>query len=238
MSDTDRSPRRRRRLPSRPDLAALRVAGVDEVGRGCLAGPVYAAAVILDRGHGLRGLDDSKALDVARREALAPKIEARAVAWAIGIATREEIDQINILRASLLAMSRAVEQLLPTAEHCLIDGNMLPQLSCPAETLIGGDGLHPAIMAASILAKVARDRAMAEYDALYPGYGFATHKGYATPAHRAALRELGPSPLHRMSFAPCRAADGSGAIVDLFDALDDGEIAFEAGLEPAAGMPA
>jgi ribonuclease HII len=178
-------------------------AGLDEAGRGCLAGPVYAAAVILPAGHGLAGLNDSKKLSPARRERLFDEIQKVAVAWAIASATPAEIDRINILRASLLAMRRATEALKPAATRCLVDGNQMPELPCPGETVIGGDALHPCIMAASILAKVARDRQMLALDLAHPGYGFAQHKGYGTAAHLAALRRLGPSPVHRMSFAPC-----------------------------------
>lgn len=181
------------------------VAGVDEAGRGCLAGPVYAAAVILDPGHGIRGLDDSKKLKAAERDALFDKIQRRARAFAIARAELHEIETLNILHASMLAMQRAVSQLQPTPQLCLIDGNRLPrELPCPGQAVIGGDGLHAAIMAASILAKVARDREMQRLDVEYPGYGFARHKGYGTPDHLSALRRLGLSPLHRLGFAPCQ----------------------------------
>lgn len=182
------------------------IAGVDEAGRGCLAGPVYAAAVILPARCGLAGLDDSKKLGAGRREVLFEPICEQALAWAIAWASPLEIDRINILQASLLAMRRAVEALQPQPGHCLIDGNQLPQLRCSAEAVIGGDGLHPNIMAASILAKVARDREMLRLDAHFPGYGFAQHKGYGTGLHLQALRHLGPSMQHRMSFAPCAQA--------------------------------
>jgi ribonuclease HII len=185
-----------------PVPAAL-TAGVDEVGRGCLAGPVYAAAVILPQRHGLIGLADSKQLSAERREALAPKIRRRALAWAIGIATVEEIDRINILQATFLAMARAVQALSLRPELCLVDGNQVPQLGCPVRTVVGGDATVRAIMAASIIAKVARDAELARLDAEYPQYGFARHKGYATPEHREALRLHGPCAIHRMSFAPC-----------------------------------
>ena len=181
------------------------VAGVDEAGRGCLAGPVYAAAVILDPGHGIRGLDDSKKLKAAERDALFDKIQRRARAFAIARAELHEIETLNILHASMLAMQRAVSQLQPTPQLCLIDGNRLPRdLPCPGQAVVGGDGLHAAIMAASILAKVARDREMQRLDVEYPGYGFARHKGYGTPDHLSALRRLGLSPLHRLGFAPCQ----------------------------------
>ncbi|HUP92081.1 MAG TPA: ribonuclease HII [Solimonas sp.] len=188
--------------PSRPTL----IAGIDEAGRGCLAGPVYAGAVILGKVR-IRGLDDSKKLLPERREELFEKIQRRALAWAVGIATVEEVDRINILRASLLAMARAVAALHTAPEEAWVDGNQPPTLPCRIRMVIGGDGLHPCIMAASIVAKVARDREMRRLDSEFPGYGFAQHKGYATPEHRQALRVLGPSTMHRMSFAPCAQAD-------------------------------
>jgi len=181
-------------------------AGVDEVGRGCLAGPVYAAAVILPDHHGIVGLRDSKQLTAARRERLAPQIQAGALAWAIGIATVEEIDRINILRATFLAMARAVQALGLRPALCLVDGNQVPQLGCEVRAVIGGDATVESIMAASIVAKVARDAALVQMDARYPGYGLARHKGYGTPQHLGALRTLGPSREHRMSFAPCAQA--------------------------------
>ena len=181
-------------------------AGVDEVGRGCLAGPVYAAAVILPEHHGIVGLRDSKQLTAARRERLAPQIQAGALAWAIGIATVEEIDRINILRATFLAMARAVQALSLSPALCLVDGNQVPQLGCAVRAVIGGDATVESIMAASIVAKVARDAALVQMDERYPGYGLARHKGYGTPQHLGALRELGPSREHRMSFAPCAQA--------------------------------
>lgn len=181
------------------------VAGVDEAGRGCLAGPVHAAAVILHPARPIAGLNDSKRLSAAQRERLFPIIVRDAAAWAVASASVEEIDRLNILRASLLAMHRAVSALVPAATHCLVDGNVLPPgLPCSAETVVGGDGLHTSIMAASILAKVSRDRALQALDAQHPGFGFARHKGYGTAEHLAALRRLGPSRAHRMSFAPCR----------------------------------
>jgi len=181
-------------------------AGVDEVGRGCLAGPVYAAAVILPDHHGIIGLRDSKQLTAARRERLAPQIQGRALAWAIGIATVEEIDRINILRATFLAMARAVQALSLRPALCLVDGNQVPELGCEVRTIVGGDATVESIMAASIVAKVARDAALVQLDACYPGYGLARHKGYGTPQHLGALRALGPSKEHRMSFAPCAQA--------------------------------
>lgn len=179
------------------------VAGVDEAGRGCLAGAVYAAAVILPPGHGLRGLNDSKQLSERAREALYDPIREVALSWAIGAASVEEIDRLNILRASLLAMGRAVEALRPAATHCMVDGNRLPALPCTAQAIVSGDALHPNIMAASILAKVTRDRELRRLDGEHPGYGLAQHKGYGTPAHLEALKRLGPSPVHRRSFRPC-----------------------------------
>jgi ribonuclease HII len=176
-------------------------AGVDEAGRGCLAGPVYAAAVIM--GAPIPGLRDSKQLAPARRERLFDQIHARAQAVAIARAEVEEIDRLNILQASLLAMRRAVAALKMLPAHALVDGNQCPGLACATTLVVGGDALHPQIMAASILAKVARDREMQRLDADFPGYGLAVHKGYGTPVHLAALRRLGPSPIHRMSFAPC-----------------------------------
>lgn len=185
---------------------SLRIAGVDEAGRGPLAGPVAVAAVILDPSRPIAGLGDSKALSEARRDALEPLIRAHALAWHVEWVSAAEIDRLNILRATLEGMARAVKALTPGAERALIDGNRLPPgLPCPAEALVKGDAREPAIMAASILAKVARDRLMRELDALHPGYGFAMHKGYPTPAHLENLRRLGPCSEHRRSFAPVRA---------------------------------
>ncbi len=180
------------------------VAGVDEVGRGPLAGPVVAAAVILDPLRPIDGLADSKKLSEARREALAPVIREHALVWALGRAEVEEIDALNILHASLLAMRRAVLALATAPEFALIDGNRCPELPCPAEAVVKGDSRVAAISAASILAKVARDREMVELDAVYPGYGLAGHKGYPSPAHLDALARLGVTPIHRRSFAPVR----------------------------------
>lgn len=181
-------------------------AGVDEVGRGPLAGPVVAAAVILDPAAPIDGLADSKRLSERRREALAETIRERALAWALGRAEAAEIDAMNILQAALLAMRRAVEALEPAPAHALVDGNRCPELPCPAEPVVKGDASVPAISAASILAKVVRDREMAEMDQRYPGYGFAGHKGYPSRAHLEALVRLGPCPQHRRSFAPVRRA--------------------------------
>ncbi len=184
------------------------VAGVDEVGRGPLAGPVIAAAVIL-RGTVPDGLRDSKKLTARRRAALADEIRATALAWSLGRAEVAEIDELNILRASHLAMQRAVAGLSSRPEAVLVDGNLLPSLPLPAVAVVKGDDRIPEISAASIIAKVARDEEMASLAAVYPGYGFERHKGYATAEHLAALARLGPSPEHRLSFAPCRCAAGA-----------------------------
>jgi len=180
------------------------IAGVDEAGRGPLAGPVLAAAVVLDPRRPIAGLDDSKKLSEHRRELLDREIRGRALYWALGRAEAEEIDRLNILQASLLAMRRAVEGLGVLPELVLVDGNRAPELACSVRTVIGGDASEPAISAASILAKVARDKELRDLDQQYPGYGLARHKGYPTAAHLRALAELGPSPVHRRSFAPVR----------------------------------
>jgi ribonuclease HII len=183
-----------------------RVAGVDEAGRGPLAGPVTVAAVILDPLRPIDGLNDSKKLSEARREALYPLIVERALAWHIAFVEATEIDDLNILQATLTGMRRALEALSPSATFARIDGNRLPKgLPCPAEALVGGDAIEPAIMAASILAKVARDRHMRELHAQYPHYGFDRHKGYPSPVHLDALKAHGPCPEHRRSYAPVRA---------------------------------
>lgn len=184
--------------------AKVLVAGVDEAGRGPLAGPVVAAAVILAEPAGIRGLKDSKMLAPERREQLAARIRARAVAFGLGMADAEEIDAVNILRASLLAMSRAVAALGVVPRQVVVDGNHAPEVACDCRAVVGGDRTIKAISAASILAKVARDAMMTALDRDYPEYGFARHKGYATAAHRAALARYGPSPVHRRSFAPVR----------------------------------
>jgi ribonuclease HII len=185
------------------------VAGVDEAGMAPLAGPVVAAAVILERGYRLRGLDDSKKiLDSARREELAAEVKARAVAWAVGIAEVEEIDRINIYHAGLLAMDRAVASLAREPHFVLVDARKLPRCSLPQRGIVGGDGLSMSIAAASVIAKTTRDGLMSELDTRYPGYGLASHKGYPTPEHQRALRELGATPIHRRSFAPVREALG------------------------------
>jgi ribonuclease HII len=181
---------------------AVFIAGVDEVGRGPLAGPVVTAAVILDPDNPIAGLADSKKLTEKHREKLEPLIKQQALAWAVGRAEADEIDQINILQATLLAMKRAVESLSLIPHHVLVDGIHAPQLAYPVTTVIKGDQSEPAIAAASILAKVARDREMVAMDTLYPGYGFAKHKGYPTKQHQQALIELGPTEIHRRSFRP------------------------------------
>jgi ribonuclease HII len=183
---------------------SIKIAGVDEVGRGPLAGPVVAGAVILDPRRQIKGLADSKKLSENRRNVLDIIIRENALAWSIARAEVEEIDQINILQASLLAMQRAVESLAIYPSHALIDGNRCPQLACTAEAIVGGDSSEPAISAASIIAKVARDREMVQLDLQYPGYGLAKHKGYPTKAHLQALQEHGVTPIHRRSFGPVR----------------------------------
>lgn len=185
-------------------MSAL-ICGVDEAGRGPLAGPVVTAAVILDPTRPIAGLADSKLLDAPERERLALLIRARARCWAIAEASAAEIDEHNIRQATLIAMARAVAGLALTPDEALIDGNALPRLSVPARAIVHGDALVAEISAASILAKVHRDGLMVAMDLRFPGYGFAQHKGYPTPAHRAALHARGPCPEHRRSFAPVRA---------------------------------
>jgi ribonuclease HII len=180
------------------------VCGVDEAGRGPLAGPVYAAAVILGPGVRLRGLADSKMLTPDARESLRARIERRASAWAVASASVEEIDGLNILQATLLAMRRAVEQLRCLPAEVLVDGLHCPPLHCPVRPVVRGDATIKEISAASILAKTARDRYMIELDRTYPQYGFAQHKGYSTPEHLDALRRHGACPHHRQTFAPVR----------------------------------
>jgi len=181
------------------------VAGVDEVGRGPLAGDVVAAAVILDPARPIAGLRDSKKLSATRREQLAELIKAQALAWSVARASVAEIDELNILQASLLAMHRAVQGLDPQPFYVLVDGNRLPRWNYASEAVVKGDDRVAAIAAASILAKVQRDGELLELEKQYPGYGFAAHKGYPTPAHLTALQTLGVSPVHRRSFAPVRA---------------------------------
>lgn len=183
----------------------LLIAGVDEAGRGPLAGPVVAAAVILDPARPIPGLADSKQLSPLRRDDLARRIRHQALAWALGSASVEEIDHLNILGATLLAMHRAVAGLHPAPSRVLVDGCHCPLLEQPVQALVGGDRTEAAISAASILAKVARDEEMRDLDGRYPGYGFIRHKGYPTPEHLSALSRLGVTGIHRRTFAPVRA---------------------------------
>jgi ribonuclease HII len=194
-------------------VAKLVVCGVDEAGRGPLAGPVYAAAVILNPARRVNGLADSKVLAPERRELLAGRIKERAVAWAVAVASVQEIDSLNIFQATLLAMRRAVEQLQTVPEEVWIDGTHCPTLACRARAIVDGDAKHAVISAASILAKTARDAEMAALHERFPEYGFDKHKGYSTPEHLAALRRLGPCEIHRRSFAPVRERAQS----DLFE---------------------
>lgn len=188
---------------NKPDARVL-MAGVDEAGRGPLAGPVFAAAVMLDGARPIDGLADSKVLSASQREELAVLIRERSLCWAVGRAEVEEIDRINILQASLLAMKRAVTALRLRPHLVMVDGNQPPALECRVQTVVRGDVLVPAISAASILAKVARDDVMRELDRRFPGYGFSCHKGYTTSRHLEALERLGACPVHRRSFAPVR----------------------------------
>ena len=188
------------------------IAGVDEAGRGPLAGPVYAAAVILDPDRPIAGLRDSKLLSAGRREHLAMEIRERSLAWAVAYADVEEIDALNILQATLVAMRRAVDALSPAPMQALVDGNRLPRLSCSARAIVKGDRVIPAISAASILAKTARDALLLQMDGLYPEYGFAHNKGYGTPEHLAALERHGPCPAHRRSFAPVARARNAASL--------------------------
>jgi len=181
-------------------------AGIDEVGIGPLAGPVVAAAVLLDAECPISELADSKAVTPIRREALAAAIREQALSWGLGWASVEEIDALNVLRASHLAMQRACRQLAITPEMVIVDGNKTPRFPVPSIAVIKGDQLVPQISAASILAKVARDKAMVQLDDYFPGYGFAKHKGYPTKQHLAALAQLGATPVHRRTFAPVRDA--------------------------------
>lgn len=190
------------------------VCGVDEVGRGPLCGAVVTAAVILDPARPILGLNDSKKLTHARREALYEEIIEKALSWHIARAEVDEIDRLNILHATLLAMQRAVGGLHITPRHAMIDGNRCPQLPMPASAVIQGDARVPSIAAASILAKVSRDREMSAFELIYPGYGIGGHKGYPTPVHLEALARLGPTPIHRRSFAPVRAAYAARARLD------------------------
>ena len=181
------------------------VCGVDEAGRGPWAGPVSAAAVILNPDDLPEGVDDSKVLTAERREALEIEIKARAVAWGVGFASVEEIAELNILHATGLAMCRAIEAMAVQPVAALVDGNYRFKLPCDVQTVVGGDGLSLSIAAASILAKTARDRLMIDLDGVYPGYGFASHKGYNAPVHQDALKRLGPCPAHRRAWAPIKA---------------------------------
>jgi ribonuclease HII len=186
------------------DYAGEHLAGIDEVGRGPLVGSVVAAAVILDPARPIEGLTDSKALSARRREALDQAIRAKALAFAVAEASAAEVDALNIYHATHLAMRRAIDALVPAAEYLLVDGNRLPGHHIPGQAVVKGDARHPAIAAASILAKVARDAQMRELDARHPDYGFARHKGYPTREHLAALERHGPLPEHRRSFGPVK----------------------------------
>ena len=178
------------------------IAGVDEAGRGPLAGPVIAAAVILDYNRPIQGLADSKKLSAKKREHLAVEIREKSLAWAIGRVDHGEIDRINILQASLLAMKIAIEGLKVIPDHVMVDGNQCPRINCSVEAVVRGDQTVQAISAASILAKIARDEEMMSMDVVYPGYGFASHKGYPTSEHLSALEKLGICAIHRLTFAP------------------------------------
>lgn len=186
------------------DYTGQRLAGVDEVGRGPLVGAVVAAAVILDPARPIAGLNDSKALSAKRRQSLDGEIRERALAFAVAEASPAEVDELNIYHATHLAMRRAIDALSPAAEYLLVDGNRLPGHPLPGQAVVKGDARHPAIAAASILAKVARDAQMLALDGRHPDYGFARHKGYPTREHLAALERLGPLPEHRRSFAPVK----------------------------------
>ena len=204
------------------------VCGVDEAGRGPWAGPVSAGAVILNPKKPIKGLDDSKKLSAKAREALEGEIKARAIAWGVGFASVTEIAQLNILHATGLAMRRAVEALAVAPRHALVDGNYPFKLPCQVTTVVGGDAKSKSIAAASILAKVARDRLMVEMDGLYPGYGFASHKGYRAPVHAEALLTLGPCEIHRMAWGPVKLAlMGKDPLKAFEDARQD-ELPFDA----------
>lgn len=198
----------------------MRVCGVDEAGRGPLAGPVFAAAVILDPLRPIAGLDDSKKLTERKRERLAIEIRAKAVAWAVGVASVEEIDRVNILQATLLAMQRAVAGLAVLPSEILVDGNRLPAFDFPARAIVGGDALVAEISAASILAKTLRDAEMLRLHAIAPQYGLDRHKGYGTAVHLAALRRYGAAEFHRRSFAPVREVLASCACSTPSDGSD------------------
>lgn len=204
LAGVDRNARRLKPLRRPPPLKGLLICGVDEAGRGPLAGPVYAAAVVLNPSRPIRGLDDSKKLSANRRERLAVKIQTDALAFGVASASVEEIDRINILQATLLAMRRAVEKLLVVPDEVWVDGNQAPLLQYTTRAIIKGDAQVAAISAASILAKSARDRELVGLARSYPGYAFEKHKGYATQLHLAKIRELGACPAHRRSFAPVK----------------------------------
>lgn len=194
-----------------------RIGGVDEAGMAPLAGPVVAAACILPRDYRPRGIDDSKQLDAAERERLAEDVKRHAIAWAVGRAEVEEIDRLNVYWAGILALRRAALALRPAPQHLLIDARRLRDVDIPQDGIVHGDALSLTVAAASILAKTTRDALMAEMDLRYPGYGFARHKGYPTPEHFAALKDLGACPIHRRSFAPVREVLGGGpAQVEMF----------------------
>ncbi len=214
-------------MKSRPDMMLEKacldpVCGVDEAGRGPWAGPVCAAAVILNRRKVPKGLNDSKKLTAKQREELEFEIKAKAIAFGVGFASVEEIAEINILHATGVAMCRAIEAMSIRPAFALVDGNYRFPLPCPVKTVVKGDGLSCSIAAASILAKVARDRLMAEMDGVYPGYGFACHKGYRAPVHAEALLSLGPTPIHRLAWAPVQLAlAGKNPMLAAAEAWDD-----------------
>jgi ribonuclease HII len=203
------------------------VCGVDEAGRGPWAGPVCAAAVILKPRSVPKGVDDSKKLSALKRAVLEVEIKRKAVAWGVGFASVEEIARLNILHATGLAMRRAVEAMATTPLYALVDGNYRFELPCPVKTVVGGDAISASIAAASILAKTARDRLMAQMDETYPGYGFAGHKGYRAPIHAEALLRLGPCPIHRMTWGPVRLALMGRNPMLAFDDAMQGELALD-----------
>jgi ribonuclease HII len=203
------------------------VCGVDEAGRGPWAGPVCAGAVILKPRSIPRGVDDSKKLSAAKRETLEVEIKRRALAWGVGFASVEEIAQLNILQATGLAMRRAIEAMATAPLYALVDGNYRFNLPCEVKTVVRGDAISASIAAASILAKTARDRLMAQMDDIYPGYGFAGHKGYRAPIHAEALLRLGPCPIHRMTWGPVRLALMGKDPMLAFDEAMQGELAFD-----------
>ena len=203
------------------------VCGVDEAGRGPWAGPVCAAAVILKPRGVPKGVDDSKKLSALKREALEIEIKRKAIAWGVGFASVEEIAALNILHATGLAMRRAVEAMATAPLYALVDGNYRFDLGCPVRTVVGGDGLCASIAAASILAKTARDRLMAQMDETYPGYGFAGHKGYGAPIHAEALLRLGPCPEHRLNWGPVKLALMGKDPMLAFDDAMQGELALD-----------